>query len=510
MNRTRAGLWAALLVSAPAAASAAPEWLDKISFSGYVQSDIRFDVEDYRGVKDGDGYKFSTNRNDLDLRLEVTPIEQLAAVVDARLRFFGMMEVNTLVQTNDRNRVDPFSVQLDQAYLAVKGVPFKWMDLKLGRMVQTWGSADMFNPTDNINGHDFSDPMDFARKVPNQMVELDLYPANWLTINAVWVPMFKPSQLPSSASFGFAVERDAKGCLVGMPAPPLSAKNADALTNTFGQLDPCMLNFADPEVRTVLPSNNIDNSQVAVRARLRLGDLDLGLSYYYGRFSFPVAYTAVATTAPSASDPSKIDVNYVAEVMYPRIQVAGLDFSYTAPWMLDIGLVGEIALYFPEEVDFAVRAFNGTEKVLELRDVNVPSTPFIKATVGMDYAFTSWLMVNAMYIHGFFDEFNDRYGLHNYVALTPRLSFKDDSVKIQISAILDCDDLSNQVNPELLWIVVPGVEVSLGAWIYGGSTHALDKNGDGQPDSMDYSARSKFGQKASGRNVAYLRAKAMW
>jgi hypothetical protein len=320
------------------------------------------------------------------------------------------------------------------------------------------------------------------------------------------VPVFKPSQLPPSASFGFAVERDAKGCLVSMPAPPLSAENAATLTDTFGQLDPCMLNFADPEVRTVLPSNDLENSQVAVRARLRLGDLDLGLSYYYGRFSFPVAYDAVATTAPSASDPSKIDVKYVAEVMYPRIQVAGLDFSYTAPWMFDIGLVGEIAVYFPEEVDFAVRAYNGTEKVLELRDVNVPSTPFIKATVGLDYAFTKWALVNAMYVHGFFDEFNDRYGLAQLRGADPRMSFVDDSLKIQISAILDCNDLSNQVNPDSCgW--GPRRRALAGRLDLRRQHPPLGQERRRPPDAMDYSARSKFGQKGTGRSLAYLRAK---
>ncbi|MBI5549050.1 MAG: hypothetical protein HY901_34635 [Deltaproteobacteria bacterium] len=509
MNGYRIGTVAVLLVLAPALAHAAPEWLEKINFSGYGQSDIRFDIEDYRGAG-GDGYRFSTNRNDLDLRLEITPSEQLVAVVDARLRYFGFMEVTQMTQTTDRNKVDPFSLQLDQAYLAVKGVPFKWMDLKAGRMVQTWGSADMFNPTDNINGHDFSDPMVYARKVPNQMVAVDLYPTDWLTLNAVWIPIFKPSQLPSSAAYGFAVERDARGCLLSSPPPPLSLAKSDELAKMFGLVDPCTLNFGDPEVQTVMPKNRFSESQVALRARLRLGELDLGLSYYYGRFSFPVAYTAVATTTTSATDSSKTDVRYVAEVLYPRIQVAGLDFSYTAPWMLDIGLVGELAVYFPEEVIFAMRAYQGETQVLALSDINVPSDPFIKATVGLDYTFTSWLMVNAMYVRGFFDEFNDRYGLHNYVALTPRLSLKDDSIKLQISAIVNVDDLSNQTNPEILWIVVPGVEVSAGAWIYGGSTHALDKDGDGAPDVLDYAARSKFGQKASGRNVAYLRTKVTW
>ncbi len=510
MNSHRIALLAAGLALAPVPATAAPDWLDKISFSGYGQSDLRFDVENYRGSGPRDGFQFSTNRNDLDLRLEIKPIEELAAVVDVRLRYYGFSQAQGLVETSDRNKVDPFSVQLDQAYLSVKGVPFSWMDLKAGRMVQTWGSADMFNPTDNINARDFSDPLDYARKVPNQMVEVDLYPTSWLTLNAVWIPVFKPSQLPPSAAYGFAVERDARGCLSSMPAPPLTAEGAKQLADVFSNVDPCMLEFADPQVRTLTPDTHFKNSQVALRARMRLWDFDIGLSYYYGRFSFPVAYDAVAMTAPSASDPSKVNVQYVAEVMYPRMQVAGLDFSFSTPALLDIGFVGELAVYFPEEVTFAMRAYQGSDKILELSNVNVPSTPFIKATFGMEYTFAKWLMVNAMYVRGFFDEFNDMYGLHNYVTLTPRMSFFDDSFKIQIASVLNLDDLSNQLNPELLWIPVPGVEISGGVWWFGGSTHALDKNGDGQSDVLDYAAKSKFGQKAAGRNLAYLRTKFLW
>lgn len=497
----------AALTALPAVAGA-ESWTDKVSLSGWAQSDVRFNIDSYRGEKPGDGYNFSMNRNDLDLRLEVNPLEGLTGVADGRLRYFGFSETVRMMDTNQRAKVDPFSVELDQAYVAVRGLPFSWMDLKVGRMVQTWGSADMFNPTDNLNGRDFSDPLDYTRKVPNQMVQVDLYPSDWLTLTAVWVPVFKPSQLPSSAALAFATETDANGCLASTPAAPLTPENAEKLAESFA-VDPCALNFNNTQVLAVRPRTRIQESQAALRAKLRLGDVDLGLSYYYGRFSFPVAITAVAQTSASAT-PGKMDVAYTAEVMYPRMQVAGLDFSYGAPWLFDIGFRGELAVIFPEEVTFGMRAYNGDTKVLELSNVNVPSTPFVKATVGLDYTFTWGLYVNAMYVRGFFDEFNDLYGLHNYVVLAPEYKFLDDSLQLRVSAVLDLNDLTNSVNPQLTWIVVPGVEVVAGAFLYGGHTYPLDKNGDGAPDTLDYSAKRRFGQKASGRNVAFLRTKFTW
>ena len=72
--------------------------------------------------------------------------------------------------------------------------------------------------------------------------------------------------------------------------------------------------------------------------------LDFSFSYYYGRFTFPVAVDAgidVMTFMPgetptprftSLTDPrlkgGYANVNYIAEIMYPKMQVVGFDFSH--------------------------------------------------------------------------------------------------------------------------------------------------------------------------------------
>lgn len=488
----------ALAVVWPLAAHA-EGWLDKITLSGRLESDIRFDVENYRGAKAGDGFHFAVNRNDAILHAEITPVEEVVAVFDGRLRFFGFNEAFELPQLSDRNRIDPFSVQLDQAYVATRGVPWSWLDLKAGRMVQTWGSADMFNPVDNLNSRDFFDPMDYTRKVPNEMIEVNVYPTSWVTITGVWVPVFKPAMLPPSAQLGFAIEKDARGCLRSFPAPPLGKADAQRLVDTFASIDPCSLNFNTPRVNLVMPQNGFADSQAAVRAKFNVAELEFALSYYYGRFGFPVAYTAVANANLSATSPGKVDVDYLAEVMYPRMQVAGLDFSYSAPWLFDIGIVGELAVIFPEQVNFGMRAYQGSAKIIEASSVNLPATPFIKATVGLDYTFTKWLYVNAMYVRGFFDEFNDMYGVHNYAIAAAELKFKNDSLLLRLSGVLNLDDLSNVANPQLTWVIVPGVEALAGAFLFGGSPTPKDP--------LSYAAREKFGQKAAGRSQAYLKVR---
>ena len=474
------------------------KWTDMITLSGRLESDLRFVVDNYRGAQPGEGYTFNINRNDVITHIEIKPIDSVIGVIDARFRFYGFNEANNLPALADRNKVDPYSFQLDQAYIATRGLPFSWLDIKAGRMQQTWGSATVFNQVDFINSRDFYDPMDYTRKVPNEMVEVDLYPTSWLTLKAVWVPVFKPGMLPPSTALAFGVGHDSRGCLTSFPAPPLDPAQNQGLAAVFSNVDPCSLNFATPQVNLYMPRNTFTESQIALRAELAFDNLAVNATYYRGRFGFPVAYNAVATTNFNEKNPSKIDVAYTAEVIYPRMQVAGLDFTYSADWMLNIGLSGEIALIFPEQINFGLRAYGPDgSKAYEASGVNVAAKPFVKATVGLDYTFTKWLYANVMYLRGFFDEFNDRYGVHNYVVAAAELKFRNDSLMLRLSGILNVDDLSNVANPQLTWVIAPGLEALAGAYIFGGSPTPRDP--------FDYAARSKFGQRAVGRSFAYLK-----
>jgi hypothetical protein len=479
------------------------KWTDMITLSGRLESDLRFVVDNYRGEKQGEGYTFNINRNDVIIHAEIKPLDSIIGVVDARFRFYGFNEAQNLPALADRNKVDPYSFQLDQAYIATRGLPFSWLDIKAGRMQQTWGSATVFNQVDFINSRDFYDPMDYTRKVPNEMVEIDVYPTSWLTLKAVWVPVFKPAMLPPSTSLAFGVSSDSRGCVSGFPAPPLDpSQNKDlAATFGFGSANSnlaCSLNFATPQVNLFMPKNTFAESQVALRAEFAFDNLAVNATYYRGRFGFPVAYNAVATTNLNSVDPSRIDVAYTAEVLYPRMQVAGIDFAYSADWMANIGLTGELAVIFPEQVNFGLRAYGPDgSKQYEASGVNVAAKPFVKATVGLDYTFTKWLYANVMYLRGFFDEFNDRYGIHNYVVAAAEFKFRNDSLALRLSAIVNVDDKSSVGNPQLTWVIAPGLEALAGAYIFGGSPIPTDP--------FDYGARSKFGQKAAGRSFAYLK-----
>ncbi len=540
-----------LLLSFSSAARAA-DWTDAVKFSGWLDSDIRHTLDDTRGA-DGEGYAFQMNRNAVKLRLDIFPADNVRAVLETRMIFYGFSNAGTVDDITHRERIDPYHVQLDEAYLHAREVGWEGLDIKVGRMIQNWGKVDMFNPTDNLNGRDLSDPLDFTAKMPNQMVEIDLYPADWVSFNLVWIPVFKPTQLPDSADFAFAVDYDGNGCFSSAPAAPLSpsvnrelegvikknlpAKDFEALLANNGiqasdedletlrsvfQVDKhyrdfCRLNFLPPEVRTVTPSLTMRNSMAAAKVNFSVSDFEFSLSYFYGRHTFPVAYDAVAEISDdpeewytfdkysidkSKVDPAKLNVKYVAETLYPRVHVAGFDFSYTSEYVADIGFTGEMAVYFPEKTIFALRAYQDGEKLLERSGVNVPKTPFIKGVFGMDYTWTSWLYTNLMYARGMFDEFNDRYGIHNYIVPMVGLTFLDSELKIQVSGAFTPDDLSAFVYPQLTWIPHPSVELIWGAMVNIGDTEL--------GDPYDYASRSRFGHRTAGRNVGFMKARVTW
>jgi len=565
-------LAAALALAAMAAAgpARAEGWADRLSLGGSIQSDIRFIADDWRGERPGEGHEFEMNRNDVNLRLRADPFDNVQAVVDTRLRYYGFNRSASLPELIGRSKIDPFDVQLNEAYVAVRGLPWSKMDIKVGRMIQTWGTADMFNPTDNLNSRDFSDPLDYAGKVPNQMLELDFYPTDWLSLQLVWVPVFKPANLPPSAVQGFAMTYDECGDVSDFPAPPLDEEGRVALANLKSMLGGSQgqkcgnkvnpmadVGFTTPEVRTINPKPSLANSQFGARAKFKAGPVDFSLSYYYGRFGFPVAANAVAdvidssnypTTTKFVTDTESIDtsksvnVRYVAEIMYPRMQVVGADFAYASENQWVPGFFAEAALIFPERVDFGLDVlYNGQTTVplaamqqmfdsngdkvqgfkLPYRNVNVPSTPFIKATAGLDWSYRDWFYLNLQYVRGFFDEFNDMYGIHNYFVFATEAKFKQNEVQIRFAGALNCDDQSAVLYPQVTWIVAPAVELVAGYMHFLGDTETpaggtsdryfvydpVTKKNVPAPMAANYASKSKFGMKANGRNVAFLRGK---
>jgi hypothetical protein len=311
----------------------------ELKFGGQISSDLRFRLGGEEVPKYGDQaifpsqqrllkYGFSRNENRIKGQLSLTISQKVKAVADVDFLFYGYSDVNDLDSTLYREHVDPWYIESDAAYLDIyKLLPH--LDLRIGRQIVTWGSADKFNPTNNLNTLDYSDPLLFGKALANQMIRLDWNPIQDLIITAVWVPIFRPSRLPRQAPLALTE-----------PWRPAPVQN-DLQRTIYGQL---AMTYPPTELRVTAlqPEPSIENSQVGVRVAGRLANIDMSLSYYYGRWGIPTPAWAV------------LEQNGIVDVgvLWPRMHVLGWDFAGTIDKLGGLGWWIEGGVFFPQKITY--------------------------------------------------------------------------------------------------------------------------------------------------------------
>jgi hypothetical protein len=188
--------------------------------------------------------------------------------------------VNFQIQQKDLRRS---VLGFPEAVLTLRGGP---LDVLLGKQIYAWGTADAFNPTDNLNAYDYLDPIDYEK--------LGLWSAAFrltggaTTATFVVVPAFVPSRLPLPRSRW-------------TPALP------EGFVGTAG----------DREV----PGISLANIQYAARVRTTVRGVDVSASYFDGFEHIPVLRVG-STTVAGASVPLFTPV-------FTRVKAPGLDVSTT-------------------------------------------------------------------------------------------------------------------------------------------------------------------------------------
>ncbi len=271
---------------------------------------------------------------------------------------------------------------------------------------------------------------------------------------------------------------------------------------------------------------SIENSQVGVRISGRALNIDMAISYYYGRFGIPTPNWAI----------QKPNGLVEVGVMWPRMQVLGFDFAGTIDKLGGMGWWVEGGVFFPQEitygaydglaagqwdpVTFARNPASGQYEGYSIgypekdRAVVVPSTPFVKLTAGVDYSFNKKLYGNLQYVYGFIDEFGAgrqfyarpnaalgdparaeaRIG-HYLVAGADLKLFHDQLLfrffgAFKIPQVGDVDPHFTAVLfPQVVWAVWDATELSLGSFVFLGPSD------------------SKFGDPAAGATELFLKAK---
>lgn len=203
-------------------------------------------------------------------------------VVDARGDTAGFADGVTFQIPETSTRRSMLNVK--EATANLRRGPF---EVTLGKQIFAWGTADAFNPTDNINPYDYLDVLDNEKMgVYSVAARLNAGPAS---LTLVVVPLFTPSRLPLPDSRW-------------TPVPP---------EDVTGIVEPRQL-----------PGHALSSTQYAARLKATIAGWDLSASYYDGFEHTPSFRQSAVAAASVTAGPTLTPV-------FTRLRVVGLDFSTT-------------------------------------------------------------------------------------------------------------------------------------------------------------------------------------
>ena len=450
-----------------------------LNWRGSVEADVRSIAQD--------DFAFERLETTADAILKARLSNHVRAVGNLRLIFREFSSPNDFGALTDRTRIDPYRLESDALFVEFTDVATDGFDIRLGRQQIIWGSADRFHPVSNLNALDVEDPLLFGKVIANEMLSLRYRPElffgdedePWFEefgLEVVFVPFFKPAQLPQSAGLGFTDEGEQER----RANTPLLKKLVDQqqyLSGIGWTFD------THPEVN--LPERNLSNVMVGARMSFTMLGMDLGFSYFNGFDDFPRGEKVESTVTGTHADSA-------LSLTYPRVQVAGFDMATSLDWLGGLGLWAEVGWTFHDDLYRIV--YTGPAIGINEVEKEHEKGSFVKATVGMDYSPASWLYINVQYLRGFLDEFGSD-NLQNYLVAGMDIKLARDVVLIRMFNIFNLDDQSFVLFPALILKPWDSGEISMGSFLYSSSF----------PDS---DPSRKFDSPAAGASNIFLKARA--
>jgi hypothetical protein len=299
---------------------------------------------------------------------------------------------------------------LREAYFDYVG---KYLEVKAGRQIVTWGVADGLRITDLISPMDYTEFManDYDDiRVPVNAVNLK-YPGESFSAELVFVPVPEYFVMPSGEDNPWT-----------MPVP------AGASMDLNGT-----------------PKKHIKNSEVGGRLRFFLENLDFSLTALRTFNKSPVTIASYNPETKSA----------VINGIYEPMNVVGGDVSIPAG---ELVIRGEIAFYFGEPValknsmDYRLRkTFNGL--------------------LGIDwYAGDNWTFM-FQYMHKIIMDYRDELGTEqNSSMITARISKEvlNNTLKLSVYGMFDADNVGYYVRAAGDYLLNDQITLSLGSDLLGG------------------------------------------
>ncbi|MDO9581182.1 MAG: hypothetical protein Q7J06_11580, partial [Bacteroidales bacterium] len=278
----------------------------RLKISGELLTDERFLLNNKKD--------WAWNENRLTLRLDKKITNNSKFYSEVWLRNIGLPNITSSGDLYNKGIIDPYNLEIREAYVQLFGFLTKNLDLKIGRQRITWGTADKLNPTDNLNPYDLEDILDFGRHRGSDAISLNYYFNSEFSLQGVYIPIFQPANMP-----------------IGI--------YANALTPNMELPQGMVLNeFSDT---ILLPRYNLAESSTAgLKFKGFAKGVDFSVSYVWGYDGLPFA---TRNTFIPVDAMGGININ--SQLSFSRTHIFGADLATS---IAGFGFWTEAAAFIPE------------------------------------------------------------------------------------------------------------------------------------------------------------------
>jgi len=410
---------------------------NKLKLSGELLTDQRFLLED------PNDWAWNENRLTLELNRKITGNSKFYSEV--WLRNIGLPNISSSADLYNKGIVDPYNLEVREAYVQLFGFLTKNLDVKIGRQRITWGTADKLNPTDNLNPYDLEDVLDFGRHRGADAISMDYYFNSEFSLQGVYIPFFQPANMPV-------------GTFANALTPSMELPQGMTLMGFTDQIN--------------MPQYNLNESSTAgLKFKGFTAGFDFSLSYVWGRDGMPISTYNTFTPVDAIGG-----ININSQLSFYRTHIFGIDMAGSIG---GIGVWAEAAAFLPKnEVIMTnnLSAIYPVSPVPVIQDTTVLEKKiYTKFILGADYNFANGAYLNFQYMHGFINE-RGKDALNDYFFVRLEKKFFEDKLKIAPVGggfiVSDWSDVGNNYAlvyiPEISYMATDNAEITFSSALFSG------------------------------------------
>jgi hypothetical protein len=327
------------------------------------------------------GYNFTENNLSNTLNLDLNYIHNFTDEVFA--------EGDLVIRYSNKSAPNPFMIIPKEIYIGAYDL-IPNLDIKAGKLIVSWGSADMFSPLDNFNplppGMSFT-----SMSQKNGVLAADAtYYFNDITyLQTIILPSFVPSYMP---------EKYEEQMYLSMFAPQFQTQGI--------------------EITSINVTHNTPENPVwGIKLGRSFTSFDAAISYYNGYYF---------NSYPETMQPVPGDSGMVLDLGlgYPKKDVFGFEFQGDFPGIDGATLRGDLAYIIPQP--------------WQVQGEDMLKDPYIKAVIGADYTTSFDLYLNVGFVWGFVFEEGDQ--CSPYISLNARKELEDSKLTPNYLGIISLQD----------------------------------------------------------------------